>query len=222
MPTPQTLVDKMLDMAKVTPRDRLMDLGSGDGRTVITAAQRGLTAQGIEYNPDLVALSRRNAERAGVGDRATFVAADLFATDLSKADVITMFLLSTINEKLRPRLLELAPGTRVVSNTFRMGDWEPDAEETVTENCSSYCTALLWIVPARVQGKWDVDGQTLHLEQHYQKLSGKLGSVPISDARLNGAEIAFTVDGVRYTGVVNGKTMSGKAAGRGSWSARRA
>ncbi len=222
VPTPQTLVDKMLDMAKVTPRDRLMDLGSGDGRTVITAAQRGLTAQGIEYNPDLVALSRRNAERAGVGDRATFVAADLFATDLSKADVITMFLLSTINEKLRPRLLELAPGTRVVSNTFRMGDWEPDAEETVTENCSSYCTALLWIVPAKVQGKWDVDGQTLHLEQHYQKLSGKLGSVPISDARLNGAEIAFTVDGVRYTGVVNGKTMSGKAAGRGSWSARRA
>ncbi len=222
VPTPQTLVDKMLDRAKVTPRDRLMDLGSGDGRTVITAAQRGLTAQGIEYNPDLVALSRRNAERAGVGDRATFVAADLFATDLSKADVITMFLLSTINEKLRPRLLELAPGTRVVSNTFRMGDWEPDAEETVTENCSSYCTALLWIVPAKVQGKWDVDGQTLHLEQHYQKLSGKLGSVPISDARLNGAEIAFTVDGVRYTGVVNGKTMSGKAAGRGSWSARRA
>ncbi|MGE8686047.1 MAG: SAM-dependent methyltransferase [Achromobacter sp.] len=222
VPTPQTLVDKMLDMAKVTPKDRLMDLGSGDGRTVITAAQRGLTAQGIEYNPDLVELSRRNAERAGVGDRATFVAADLFATDLSKADVITMFLLSTINEKLRPRLLELAPGTRVVSNTFRMGDWEPDAEETVTQDCSTYCTALLWIVPAKVQGKWDVDGQTLQLDQHYQKLSGKLGSVPISDARLNGAEIAFTVNGVRYTGLVNGRTMSGKASGRGSWSARRA
>ncbi|KGD86850.1 RNA methyltransferase [Achromobacter sp. RTa] len=222
VPTPQTLVDKMLDMAKVTPKDRLMDLGSGDGRTVITAAQRGLTAQGIEYNPDLVELSRRNAERAGVGDRATFVAADLFATDLSKADVITMFLLSTINEKLRPRLLELAPGTRVVSNTFRMGDWEPDAEETVTQDCSTYCTALLWIVPAKVQGKWDVDGQTLQLDQHYQKLSGKLGSVPISDARLNGAEIAFTVNGVRYTGLVNGKTMSGKAAGQGKWSARRA
>ncbi|SSW66808.1 SAM-dependent methyltransferase [Achromobacter agilis] len=222
VPTPQTLVDKMLDMAKVTPQDRLMDLGSGDGRTVITAAQRGLTAQGIEYNPDLVELSRRNAERAGVGDRATFVAADLFATDLSKADVITMFLLSTINEKLRPRLLELAPGTRVVSNTFRMGDWEPDAEETVTQDCSTYCTALLWIVPAKVQGKWDVGGQTLQLDQHYQKLSGKLGSVPISDARLNGAEIAFTANGVRYTGLVNGRMMSGKATGQGNWTAKRA
>ncbi len=222
VPTPQTLVDKMLDMAKVTPKDRLMDLGSGDGRTVITAAQRGLRAQGIEYNPDLVELSRRNAERAGVGDRATFVTADLFATDLSKADVITMFLLSTINEKLRPRLLELAPGTRVVSNTFRMGDWEPDAEETVTQDCSTYCTALLWIVPAKVQGKWDVGGQTLQLDQHYQKLSGRLGSVPISDARLNGTEIAFTVNGVRYQGHVNGRTMSGQAAGQGNWSAKRA
>lgn len=221
VPTPQTLVDKMLDMAKVTPQDRLMDLGSGDGRTVITAAQRGLTAQGIEYNPDLVELSRRNAQRAGVADRATFVAADLFQTDLSKADVITMFLLSTINEKLRPTLLQLPPGTRVVSNTFRMGDWEPDAAETVTQDCSTYCTALLWIVPAKVEGKWVVDGQTLQLTQHYQMLSGKLGSADISDARLNGNAISFSANGVRYTGEVNGKTMSGTAAGKGNWSARR-
>ncbi len=221
VPTPQTLVDKMLDMAKVTPKDRLMDLGSGDGRTVITAAQRGLTAQGIEYNPDLVELSRRNAQRAGVADRATFVAADLFQTDLSKADVITMFLLSTINEKLRPTLLQLPPGTRVVSNTFRMGDWEPDAAETVTQDCSTYCTALLWIVPAKVEGKWVVDGQTLQLTQHYQMLSGKLGSADISDARLNGNAISFSANGVRYTGEVNGKTMSGTAAGKGNWSAKR-
>lgn len=221
VPTPQTLVDKMLDMAKVTPKDRLMDLGSGDGRTVITAAQRGLTAQGIEYNPDLVDLSRRNAQRAGVADRATFVAADLFQTDLSKADVITMFLLSTINEKLRPTLLQLPPGTRVVSNTFRMGDWEPDAAETVTQDCSTYCTALLWIVPAKVEGKWVVDGQTLQLTQHYQMLSGKLGSADISDARLNGNAISFSANGVRYTGEVNGKTMSGTAAGKGNWSAQR-
>lgn len=221
VPTPQTLVDKMLDMAKVTPKDRLMDLGSGDGRTVITAAQRGLTAQGIEYNPDLVELSRRNAQRAGVADRATFVAADLFQTDLSKADVITMFLLSTINEKLRPTLLQLPPGTRVVSNTFRMGDWEPDAAETVTQDCSTYCTALLWIVPAKVEGKWVVDGQTLQLTQHYQMLSGKLGSADISDARLNGNAISFSANGVRYTGEVNGKTMSGTAAGKGNWSAQR-
>ncbi|WP_454674145.1 SAM-dependent methyltransferase [Achromobacter pestifer] len=221
VPTPQALVDKMLDMAKVTPQDRLMDLGSGDGRTVITAAQRGLTAQGIEYNPDLVELSRRNAQRAGVSDRATFIAADLFQTDLSKADVITMFLLTTINEKLRPTLLQLPPGTRVVSNTFRMGDWEPDAAETVTQDCSTYCTALLWIVPAKVEGKWDVSGQTLHLTQQYQMLSGKLGSADISDARMDGTAISFVANGVRYTGEVNGKTMSGTAAGKGNWSAKR-
>lgn len=221
VPTPQSLVDKMLDMAKVTPKDRLMDLGSGDGRTVITAAQRGLTAQGIEYNPDLVELSRQNARRAGVADRATFVAQDLFTTDLSQADVITMFLLSTINEKLRPKLLELPPGTRVVSNTFRMGDWEPDASETVTDNCQTYCTALLWIVPAKVQGKWDLGGQTLELDQKYQMLSGKLGATPISDARLDGTSISFTANGVRYAGVVNGRTMSGSAAGKGEWQAKR-
>ncbi|WP_369868539.1 cyclopropane-fatty-acyl-phospholipid synthase family protein [Achromobacter sp. MYb9] len=221
VPTPQTLVDKMLDMAKVTPKDRLMDLGSGDGRTVITAAQRGLTAQGIEYNPDLVELSRRNAQRAGVADRATFVAADLFQTDLSKADVITMFLLTTINEKLRPTLLQLPPGTRVVSNTFRMGDWEPDQTETVTQDCSTYCTALLWIVPAKVEGKWDVDGQTLHLTQKYQMLSGKLGGADISQGRVNGKTISFSANGVRYTGEINGKTISGTAAGKGNWTAKR-
>ncbi|MDR6599796.1 hypothetical protein J2732_000779 [Achromobacter deleyi] len=221
VPTPQTLVDKMLDMARVTPKDRLMDLGSGDGRTVITAAQRGLTAQGIEYNPDLVELSRRNAQRAGVADRATFVAADLFQTDLSKADVITMFLLTTINEKLRPTLLQLPPGTRVVSNTFRMGDWEPDETETVTQDCSTYCTALLWIVPAKVEGKWDVDGQTLHLTQKYQMLSGKLGGADISQGRVNGKTISFSANGVRYTGEINGKTISGTAAGKGNWTAKR-
>ncbi|CUJ35286.1 cyclopropane-fatty-acyl-phospholipid synthase family protein [Achromobacter dolens] len=221
VPTPQTLVDKMLDMAQVTPQDRLMDLGSGDGRTVITAAQRGLTAKGIEYNPDLVALSRSNAAKAGVSSRATFEVADLFETDLSQADVITMFLLSTINEKLRPKLLELPPGTRIVSNTFRMGDWEPDASETVTEACQTYCNALLWVVPARVDGRWQVGGRTLQLEQRYQMLSGKLGSSEISDARMDGRTISFTADGIRYTGEVNGATMQGSAAGKGEWSARR-
>lgn len=221
VPTPQTLVDKMLDMAQVTPQDRLMDLGSGDGRTVITAAQRGLTAKGIEYNPDLVALSRSNAAKAGVSRRATFEVADLFETDLSQADVITMFLLSTINEKLRLKLLELPPGTRIVSNTFRMGDWEPDASETVTEACQTYCNALLWVVPARVDGRWQVGGRTLQLEQRYQMLSGKLGSSEISDARMDGRTISFTADGIRYTGEVNGATMQGSAAGKGEWSARR-
>ena len=127
MPTPQALVDRMLDMAKLTPQDIHMDLGSGDGRTVITAAKRGATATGIEYNPSMVELSRRNAAAAGVpAGKATFTNADLFETDLSKATVITMFLLPQINMKLRPTILDLKPGTRIVSNTFTMEDWEAD------------------------------------------------------------------------------------------------
>src|SRR5512134_4066794 len=125
VPTPQALVDKMLDMAKVTPNDFVMDLGSGDGRTVITAAKRGATAMGIEYNPDMVTLSQKNAADAGVSAKATFVKADLFEQDLSKPTVITMFLLPSINMKLRPKILDLRPGTRIVTNSFTMEDWQP-------------------------------------------------------------------------------------------------
>jgi len=121
-PTPQELVDKMLDMAKITPSDFLVDLGSGDGRTVITAARRGVRALGIEYNPDLVDLSKRNAARAGVSDKTEFIKADLFGYDFSKATVVTMFLLPEINLRLRPKLLEMKPGTRVLSTTFTMQD----------------------------------------------------------------------------------------------------
>src|ERR671929_33580 len=124
VPTPQSLVNKMLDMAKVTPQDFLMDLGSGDGRTVITAAKRGVRAMGVEYNPDMVALSKRNAAKEGVSDKAQFMKADLFESDFSQATVITMFLLPDINLRLRPRILNLKPGTRIVSNTFDMGDWK--------------------------------------------------------------------------------------------------
>ncbi len=152
VPTPQALVEKMLDMAKATPQDFVMDLGSGDGRTVITAAKRGIRAMGIEYNPDMVELSKKNAAAAGVTDKATFMKADLFETDFSKASVITMFLLPSINMKLRPKILDLKPGTRVVSNSFTMEDWEPDQTEVVKDDCTSYCTALLWIVPAKVEG----------------------------------------------------------------------
>ena len=132
MPTSQALVDKMLDMAKVTPQDFVMDLGSGDGRTVITAAKRGATAMGIEYNPDMVELSKKNAAKENVTAKAAFVKADLFETDFSKATVITMFLLPDINVKLRPKILNLKPGTRVVSNSFTMEDWEADQTETIT------------------------------------------------------------------------------------------
>ena len=155
VPTPQSLVDKMLDIAKLTPQDYLMDLGSGDGRTVITAAKRGARAKGIEYNPDMVALSQKNAAAAKVPlDRASFEKADLFETDFSQATVITMFLLPQINLKLRPKILDLKPGTRIVSNTFTMEAWEADQSETVSDGCTSWCTALLWIVPAKVAGTW--------------------------------------------------------------------
>ncbi|HUF39329.1 MAG TPA: class I SAM-dependent methyltransferase, partial [Anaerolineales bacterium] len=156
VPTPQALVDKMLDMAKLTPQDFVIDLGSGDGRTVITAAKRGSRALGIEYNPEMVELSKRKADDEGVSDKATFVKADLFESDFSKAQVITMFLLPSINLKLRPKLLDLEPGTRIVSNSFTMEEWEADQTETINEDCTSWCTALLWIVPAKVEGSWSL------------------------------------------------------------------
>jgi len=177
VPTPQALVDKMLEMAKLTPTDYLIDLGSGDGRTVITAAKRGARALGIEYDPNMVDLSRRNAKRDGVAERAEFVKADLFETDLSRADVITMFLLTSINLKLRPKILSLKPGTRIVSNTFTMGDWEADQKVTLDQRTgceASYCTALLWIVPAQIGGVHKTARGELTLKQQYQMVSGTL------------------------------------------------
>ena len=210
VPTPQSLVDKMLDMAKLTPKDTLMDLGSGDGRTVITAAKRGAHATGIEYNPDMVALSKENAKKAGVADRAQFMKADLFQADLSKATVITMFLLPDINLKLRPKILALKPGTRVVSNTFTMGDWKPDQTGS-PDNCdSSWCTALLWIVPARVGGTYKTPQGELTLRQQFQMLSGTLRAdgrtVPI-EGKVTGTEIRFKAGGKEYRGHMKGKTL---------------
>ena len=223
VPTSQALVEKMLDIAKVTPQDYLIDLGSGDGRTVITAAKRGLKAHGIEYNPDMVALAQRNAAQAGVSDRATFAKADLFESDFSNATVITMFLLPSINERLRPKILDLKPGTRIVTNTFTMGDWKADETAVVGGECTNWCTALLWIVPAKVEGVWQLGGQELKLTQRFQTLTGTLGPSDISDARLNGNAISFTANGVRYTGTVDGKTMKGNLTGGsgGSWAAAR-
>ncbi len=208
VPTPQAVVDQMLDMAKVTKTDFVMDLGSGDGRTVITAAKRGARAMGIEYNPDMVDLSVRNAKEAGVSDRATFVKADLFETDLSKADVITMFLLPSINMKLRPKILDLKPGTRIVSNTFTMEDWQADETTTVTDGCSSsWCTALVWIVPAKVGGTWSTPSGALTLTQNFQMISGTLGNQAVQ-GRLRGNEITFTAGTTKYTGVVDGSTIT--------------
>ena len=190
LPTRETVADKMLGLARVTPQDYLIDLGSGDGRLVIAAAKRGARALGIEYNPDLVELSRRNAVAEGVAGATQFVKADIFESDFSQASVITMFLLPDLNLKLRPKLLQLKPGTRVVSNTFAMADWIPDETAEVGGECATYCTALLWIVPANVDGEWNLGSGRLALSQTFQTISGTLGPegkrAPIRDGKLVG------------------------------------
>ena len=221
VPTAQALVDRMLDMAKVTPKDFLMDLGSGDGRTVITAAKRGVRAQGVEYNPDMVALSRRNAATAGVSNMATFVQGDIFKTDFSKATVITLFLLPDLNVRLRPQLLNMKPGTRVVSNSFDMGDWTPDQEASATTECSSYCRAMLWIIPAKVGGTWQTPNGDLTLSQEYQMLTGTLKGTPISNGKMRGDEIQFTAGNSVYRGRMMGSRIEGTIEGGGKWQATR-
>jgi precorrin-6B methylase 2 len=228
VPTPQELVDTMLSIAGVTPDDIVVDLGSGDGRTVITAARRGAHAIGVEYNPDMVELSRKNAEIAGVSDKTEFIEADLFEYDLTKATVITMFLLPEINLKLRPKLLDLKPGTRVVSNTFTMAEWEPDYEVTTQDNWNSWNTALLWIIPAKVGGEWKLGEDILTINQQFQMISGKLvrgakNSI-IKDGRLRGDEITFKIDDRIYTGRVSGNKMEGiisDSSGEKKWTATR-
>jgi len=214
-PTSQALVDKMLEMAKVTVEDFVIDLGSGDGRTVITAAKRGARALGIEYNPNLVALSKRNAAKENVGERAQFVEGDLFESDFSQATVITMFLSETLNLRLRQKILNLKPGTRVLSTSFAMGGWKPDETVSVQENkgCSSYCTALLWIVPAKVEGTWKLLEGEVTFTQGFQRFFGtfKSGSnaVAVKNGQLNGDLISFSIGDDNYTGRVNGDTIEG-------------
>ncbi|HSW40236.1 MAG TPA: class I SAM-dependent methyltransferase [Acidobacteriota bacterium] len=213
VPTPQALVDKMLEMANVTPDDYLVDLGSGDGRTVITAAKRGIRAMGVEYNPDMVRLSIKNAEEAGVSGKAKFIEGDIFKTDFSDATVITMFLLPDLNLKLRPAILDFPPGTRIVSNSFTMSEWVADRVETL-DNCDAWCTAYLWIVPARVQGSWETSDGRLTLKQEFQMISGTLvsnGKNISVNGKLNGDQISFSAAGVEYTGRVKGPAISGTA-----------
>jgi hypothetical protein len=226
VPTPQPLVEKMLDMAKVTPRDYLIDLGSGDGRIVITAAKRGVRAHGIEYNPDMVALSNCNAAREGVSDKATFAEADIFESDFSQATVITMFLLPNLNMRLRPIILGLKPGTRIVSNTFDMGEWVADESATVCEGCERYCTAYFWVVPANVGGTWKLRKEELTIAQNFQMITGTLKSGKMSlpvEGKIAGDRIRFNVDGKVYVGRVNSGYMNGDFIGgsSGKWSASR-
>jgi len=205
VPTPQALVERMLQMAKTTSSDYVVDLGSGDGRTVITAAKKyGVRALGIEYNPDMVELSKRNAEKEGVSARAQFIKADIFETDFSQATVLTLYLLPSLNLKLRPTILNMKPGTRVVSHAFSMDDWQPDQIESVEGR-----TAYLWIVPAKVEGTWrwgSARSYELVLRQHFQAIEGLIKAdkklAQFRNGKLQGDRITFSVIEYAGTGTV--------------------
>ena len=226
VPTPQELVEKMLDMAKVTPQDFVMDLGSGDGRNIIAAAKRGATAIGVEFNPEMVELSRRMATEAGVAGKAQFVEGDMYEADISKASVLALFLLPQNLEKLRDKFMALKPGTRIVLNTFAIPGWEPDETERITGSCSSWCTSMLNTVPAQVAGIWRFAGGQATIAQEFQKITG---TVLVNDAaaplegRLHGEEITFKAGATQYTGRVIGNQISGVAMGASAqnWTATR-
>jgi SAM-dependent methyltransferase len=228
VPTSPALVEKMLDMARVTPADFVVDLGSGDGRNIIAAAKRGARGLGVEYNADLVTLSKRTAEQEKVGDKATFVQGDMYAADISKATVLALFLLPQNLDKLLPKFLDLKPGTRIVANTFGITGWTPDEREEIQGDCQSWCTSLLWIVPAKVDGTWQLAKGELALKQEFQMLSGTLSvngqARPIENGKLRGDQITFVVDGARYTGRVSGTAMDGSVTNGGTtstWKATR-
>jgi SAM-dependent methyltransferase len=215
VPTPQTTVDKMLDMAGAKPGDYVIDLGSGNGITVITAAKRGIKALGVEYNPDMVQHARANAEKAGVSKLATFVQGDIFKTDFSQATVLTMYLLPRLNMQLRPTILKMKPGTRVATNSFHMEDWKPDdGANSSGEKCLEYCSSYMWIVPANVQGTWRTPVGRLKLDQKFQFFTGTLRSrgktVKITDGRLRGEAFTFTAGGRKYEGTMKDGKMTVK------------
>jgi len=219
VPTSEALVEKMLDLAKITPQDVVMDLGSGDGRNVIGAARRGARAVGFEFNPQMVELSRANAKKAGVADRATFVEGDMYEADISKATALVLFLLPVNLEKLTPKFLDLKPGTRIVDNTFAIPGWEPDVTERLETDCQTWCSALLWIVPAKVHGSWRLPDGEITFDQKFQVVTGSVktagGSAQIESGKLNGEEISFTAAGNQYTGRVTGDTIQGRVNGTG-------
>jgi protein-L-isoaspartate O-methyltransferase len=224
LPTRDELVTQMLTVARVTPEDLVVDLGAGDGKIAIAAARQfGARAWGIEYNKNLAALAQRNAEKAGVGNRVRIVQGDIFQEDFSAASVVTLYLLEELNAQLRPTLLNMRPGTRVVSNAFGMGDWEPDQVIQVGSN-----TGFYWKVPAKVAGQWAVQGldrrgpAVLQLVQRHQRLAGTLmwgaQTQPVLGARMDGADVHFSfvnaagqlqavkirVDGLAFSGELLG------------------
>jgi phospholipid N-methyltransferase len=236
VPTPDDVVERMLTMAQVTPKDFVMDLGAGDGKIAIAAAKKfGARAIGIEYNPDMVKHANANAEAAGVAGngagKANIRHGDIFQTDFSQASVITLYLLPALNIKLRPQLLAMRPGTRVVSHSFTMEDWQPDEVSSMDGR-----RAYFWVVPASVVGNWtlEIPNQKMEmtLEQVFQKISGTVTLQPIHaglrDPRLSGSAISFSFvgrDGMRrdFAGRVEGARMEGtfrdEKNGQGRWSA---
>ena len=227
VPTPQEVVDRMLQIGKVRTGEYHIDLGSGDGRIAVTsAAKYGARSLGVDLNPVRIEEARANAKKANVSDRAIFELKNLFETDIGKADIVTMYLLPSVNLDLRPKVLSVMwPGTRIVSHAFDMGDWTPDHRESVIGR-----TIYLWIVPARVEGRWTIEGShpfTVAIQQRYQEIGGtaEIGgkSVPLRDATLNGAEIGFAIDinGMphRFQGIVTGDRIDGR---RNEWRAARA
>jgi hypothetical protein len=212
VPSPPETVEKMMEVGKITPQDYVVDLGSGDGRNVIAAAKRGARGMGFEYNKDLVEYSRRSAAKEGVGDRAQFTEGDMFQADFSKATVLALFLLPSNLDQLRDKILNLRPGTRVVLNTFGIAGWTP--EETVTlDNCTSWCTVMLNIVPAKVGGNWKTPEGDLTLQQEYQMVTGTLvrpnGQKVDIKGRLRGEQITLAGLGQEFTGRVNGNSIEG-------------
>ncbi len=226
VPTSPALVEKMLDLAKVQPSDFVMDLGSGDGRNIIAAAKRGARGRGVEFNQDLVTLSNRAAQREGVGDKASFVQGDMYAADISEATVLALFLLPENLDKLVPKFLALKPGSRIVANTFAMAGWKPDVSEQVEGDCVNWCTALLWIVPAPVEGTWRLAGGELKLQQQFQMVSGTLAvngaSHTIENGRLDGTRLSFEAGGAKYEARAAGGSLDGtvtRAGKKESWKA---
>ncbi|MBI1989282.1 MAG: methyltransferase domain-containing protein [Betaproteobacteria bacterium] len=217
IPSPRDMVEKMLEMARVTPQDYVIDLGSGDGRNVIAAARRGARALGVEYNPDLVAVSRRAAAAAGVADKAAFVQGDMYEADISQATVLILFLLPDSLARLSGKFRDLKPGTRIVSNTYEVSGWYAD-ETGRTTPCPSWCIASLYVVPAKVAGTWRLPDGELTLRQDMQSASGAFEldgiSLTVENGWLRGNEISFSLNGVAYSGRVNGDTMEGTAKGR--------
>ncbi|WP_343520288.1 methyltransferase domain-containing protein [Sphingomonas sp.] len=217
VPTPPEVVEGMLDMAGLKPGERLIDLGSGDGRIPMAAVRRGASALGVEIDSDLVARARAKARFAGLEGRVHFVRDDLFTVSLRDADVVTLYLLPDVNERLKPKLLsEMKPGARVVSHAFDMGDWPPDEHREVSEK-----HVYLWTIPAIAGGDWRLrrsDGfsATLAIAQRYSRVSGMLDSRAIRDAKLAGATLSFTADGVAYRGTVGDRAIVGD-----SWRAER-